>query len=608
MQMHDATAKLEKEVLHEQKPRLSHLIKLFLFAFSATKFISTIYLIAFILLSLLRPTMAFIWKEYLGAAEVSLSSGQILAPLLLLTIYFLINFLADLIYRYVYLFDDIEQLNLVQANRQQEKMHTIIYRKIAAFSPELLEIPKIQDRIEQVFSFVGSRFGMNTTVMLQCYCMIAKLVSVLSIAASLYIFDPWLCLIILLAPLPTVWSNTIGSKLRFQFLKDNTALLRTAEYFENLMLSTAAKEIYTWSLHDFFYAKWKDAADAYTKNEQDLIRKQAKFLTLHSLVIHLTIVGGSVFAILRMTMGKISLGELGAVLLLISTLVSDMKEMLTGYATFIMRKNEAAQFFDLMELAEQEKGSLACKETALINLQDVFYRYPLTDHYVIDGLNLQIHQGEKIALVGENGAGKSTLVKLIMGTLIPSRGKIEVDSIDSNEIVPSSRYDKFSTVMQSPARYYTFTVTDNVYMGDTKRVRDETILGQALDFAGFSDIERNTVLGKDLEGLELSGGEWQKLAIARASYRNRDFYILDEPTSSLDPLAEADIFSKYLKLAEDKTVIFVTHRISAASLADRLIVLEDGKVVEDGSHEGLMRSGGKYAELYAMQAQWYQKE
>ena len=195
-----------------------------------------------------------------------------------------------------------------------------------------------------------------------------------------------------------------------------------------------------------------------------------------------------------------------------------------------------------------------------------------------------------------------------MGTLIPSRGKIEVDSIDSNEIVPSSRYDKFSTVMQSPARYYTFTVTDNVYMGDTKRVRDETILGQALDFAGFSDIERNTVLGKDLEGLELSGGEWQKLAIARASYRNRDFYILDEPTSSLDPLAEADIFSKYLKLAEDKTVIFVTHRISAASLADRIIVLEDGKVVEDGSHEGLMRSGGKYAELYAMQAQWYQKE
>ena len=116
-----------------------------------------------------------------------------------------------------------------------------------------------------------------------------------------------------------------------------------------------------------------------------------------------------------------------------------------------------------------------------------------------------------------------------------------------------------------------------------------------------------SILGKELEGLELSGGQWQKLAIARAAYRNRSFYILDEPTSSLDPLAEAEIFSKYLALAHDKTVIFVTHRISAASLAERIIVFDNGRVVEDGSHAELMRLGGKYAQLYAAQAQWYQE-
>ena len=569
--------------------------------------ISTIYLAAFIVLSLLRPALAFIWREYIRAAEDSLFSGKALGPILLIAAYFFVNFLADLIYRYVYLFDDIEQLNLVQANRQQEKMHTLLYRKIAAFSPELLEVPQIQDRIEQVFAFVGSRFGMNTTVMLQCYCMIAKLVSVLSIAASLLIFDPWICLIVLLAPLPTVWSNTIGSKLKFQFLKNNTGLLRTAEYFENLMLSGAAKEIRTLSLHDFFYEKWKSAADTYTENECALIRKQAKFLISHNLIIHLTIAGGSVFAILRMTAGSLSIGDLGAVLLLISTLVADVREMLNGFSTFVMRKNEAAQFFDLMDLAEQNKSGALCKEAGSIRFCDISYRYPLTDRYVIDGVNLQINAGEKVAFVGENGAGKSTLVKLMMGLLTPSDGRIEIDSVDSKEIEPASLCESYGTVMQNPARYYTFTVADNVYLGDIRRARDKDDLERALTFAGLSDIEQNTILGKELEGLELSGGQWQKLAIARAAYRNRSFYILDEPTSSLDPLAEAEIFSKYLALAHDKTVIFVTHRISAASLAERIIVFDNGRVVEDGSHAELMRLGGKYAQLYAAQAQWYQE-
>ncbi|HAH96393.1 MAG TPA: ABC transporter ATP-binding protein, partial [Firmicutes bacterium] len=174
---------------------------------------------------------------------------------------------------------------------------------------------------------------------------------------------------------------------------------------------------------------------------------------------------------------------------------------------------------------------------------------------------------------------------------------------------------EISTVSQSPARYQTFTVADNVFLGDTLRPRDEACISQAIAFSGLfsgpngigNGIAPDAILGKEIGGTDLSGGEWQKLAIARAAYRNRDFIILDEPTSNLDPLAEAEVFQKYLELTSDKTVIFVTHRISVAALAERIVVFDDGKIVEEGNHHELLAQGGKYATLYREQAKWYNR-
>ena len=146
-----------------------------------------------------------------------------------------------------------------------------------------------------------------------------------------------------------------------------------------------------------------------------------------------------------------------------------------------------------------------------------------------------------------------------------------------------------------------------MYLGDTLKPRSETGIEAAMVFAGLDGIEKDILLGKDIGGAELSGGEWQKLAIARAAYRGRDFIILDEPTSNLDPLAETEVFQKYIALAEDKTVIFVTHRISVASLADRIIVFAGGKIVQDGTHDELINREGEYSRLYKEQAKWYNR-
>lgn len=156
-------------------------------------------------------------------------------------------------------------------------------------------------------------------------------------------------------------------------------------------------------------------------------------------------------------------------------------------------------------------------------------------------------------------------------------------------------------------RYVTFSIADNVFLGDTVKTRNEVDIDTALSFSGLDNVERDNLLGKVIGGTELSGGQWQKLSIARAAYRNKDFIILDEPTSNLDPLAETDIFQKYISVAKDKTVIFVTHRISVASLADRIIVFANGKVVQDGTHHELISREGEYARLYMEQATWYNR-
>jgi ATP-binding cassette subfamily B protein len=483
-----------------------------------------------------------------------------------------------------------------------------MFKKLAAITPEYLEVSKINDTTRQVFSWVGAEWdGMNQQLMMQSYIVIAKVVSVLSIAASLYFFSPWLCLIALAAPLPSLWSLTLGEKLRFAFTKENTELNRRTEYFQKLMLSPAAKEMKTLGLYDFFYAKWKVLADEYTIKERKLIRGTTLLNTVNYLFTSLANIGGNVFAIILMVSGTITLGALGAVMSLVSTLVSDTGSLLGAFSTFIMKKNEAARFYDLMDLPEQSARGKDCGTFTALEAKNLKYRYPLTEGPVLDGVNLRIGKGEKVTLVGENGAGKTTFVKLITGILAPSEGELLLNGTAVEELNASSRYDRLSAVTQDPARYNTFTVGDNVFLGDTGKPRDEAAVDEALAFSGLGDLEKDALLGKDIGGVDLSGGQWQKLAIARAAYRDRDFIILDEPTSNLDPLAETGVFRQYIALAADKTVVFVTHRISVAALAGRIIVFAGGKIVEDGSHDALMRAGGEYARLYREQAKWYNR-
>ncbi|MDD5190099.1 MAG: ABC transporter ATP-binding protein [Dehalococcoidales bacterium] len=606
--VNDKTTKIESDINTENKPGVKFVVRLWRYVFGSAKTMCLIFMVLSITLSLLQPILAFIWRRYIDSANSFITGKNIFPVALLAVSYFVIGFVSNLIDRYTRKYEQIERLDVVQANRFQELLDSKMYRKISKLDPEYIEIPKINDTMNRVFVFTADGWsGINGGVMTPGYSVISSLVSVFAIGASLFILNPWLCLLLIIAAIPTLYVTYIGNKWQFKFIKDNSKLSREINYYQGLMLGNAAKEIKAFSLFDFFYGKWKTRIDDYTVKEKRVYTKQMVLATINNTISGLAIAGANIFAIVLFSRGEISLGALGAVMVLIGALIGSTSLFFSSIATVLSKKNEAAMFFDLMDLPDQMESGEKIATISEIKAENLKYRYPLTEKYVLENVNLTIRKGEKVALVGENGAGKTTFVKLISGLLSPSEGELKINGLPFEKVNPNSRYDVLSAVSQDPARYTTFTIGDNVFIGDTLKPRDENNMERALDFAGIADIDKTLLLGKDIGGTDLSGGQWQKLAIARGHYRNRNFIILDEPTGNLDPLAEAAIFKKYLQIAENKTVIFVTHRISVASLADRIVVFANGKVVEDGSHRELIEHNQEYARLYKTQAKWYNR-
>lgn len=613
----DNTAAFEKDILKENVPKLSYLIRLFNYVFSSARIMCGIFLTFAIILSILQPIIAFIWGRYIENANIYSNASNshtvhLVSLIGLALLYWLIRFFSELINRYLYGGEDIERLSKVQDHRLQEKFQAKLFKKISKLYPDYMEVSKIQDIIDRCFNSMGGEWSsLQRGVIIEGYVIIANLVSVAMIAVSLYVFHPLLCLLVLVACLPTLYTTYIGDKLNFKFSRDNGIILRRARYYEGVLLGNSAKEVKALNLFEFFFAKWKAIVDDYVDKEKKNQRNVFMLNAASGFIVNLTHITANIFAIILMTQGKLSIGALGAVLMLIGTLIGNTSQLFNSIANFLSKKNDAAQFFELIDLEEEisrnTNKAKAVLDPCYIEACNVTYRYPLTNEYRINNVNFIVHKGEKIAFVGENGSGKTTFIKLLTGMLQPSNGEILLNGRNVKDIDSSEKYCSLSCVFQEPVRFNTFTIAENVTLGDIRKKQNENSIDLALEFSGFTGLKKNAMLGKDIGGTELSGGQWQKLAIARAHYRNGDLIVLDEPTSNLDPLAETEIFKRYIAMAEGKTLIMVTHRISVASLADRVVVFKDGKIVEDGSHDDLLSNGGEYARLYFTQAKWYDR-
>ena len=256
--------------------------------------------------------------------------------------------------------------------------------------------------------------------------------------------------------------------------------------------------------------------------------------------------------------------------------------------------------------------AIAGREAPRIELEDVTFAYPGSSTNTLEGVSLVIRPKERIALVGENGAGKTTLAKLVLGIYSPSGGRIAVDGVDLGDIGRSEWRRRTAAVFQDYVRFEV-TARENIAFGNLEAFEDSAAIEAAAAMSGASEVvaglpsSYGTVLGRayDERGQDLSTGQWQRLAIARAYFRDASVLVLDEPTAALDAKAEVEVYRSFTDMSHGKSVILISHRLGCARLADRILFLDAGRIVEEGTHDELLARGGRYAEMYELQAAWY---
>jgi len=347
--------------------------------------------------------------------------------------------------------------------------------------------------------------------------------------------------------------------------------------------------------------------------ERYFFRNLRKFL-LGSNVTKIASIGNAIILLILFLDGQMSIGLFIAVSTLMFGGIYDSLagcvQIIRGSPMHINAFDFYDKFFDLSDESQGKEAELP--KSFDIEFRDVWFRYPGTDKDILKGLTMKISDGEKASIVGENGEGKSTIVKLLLGLFHPDKGDILVGGKNLDDYPLSVRTKIFGPVFQDFQRY-SITLKENIGIGNIEELQNTEMLmaaakkGKVNLFAKNFEEGYDTLLGRDFEGgIDISGGQWQRIAIARAFMGSKPILLLDEPTSQLDPMAEADLYREFAEMVENKTAFFITHRLGATVITDKIFVIHGGKIEEIGTHETLMQTGGLYAEMFRAQKQWYQ--
>ncbi len=522
----------------------------------------------------------------------------------------LVSFLVEVI------LDLIQRLDDIVSGIHKERIHYIVEIGMIEKTFELdlayFDTPKFYDNLQNAGNdsmALESLAWLSVDIIRNC----TQLISAIAILSILNWFLP---IFLILLSIPSIIQDKNFTKFIYNWNRRQVPEVRKLNYLRNISLDRLfAKDFRIFGLHNEVINKYRTIWEKWFYEKKMITIKKGLIAAFLSILPKVGSIAVSVYVIFGIVNNRFTIGDftffsggvsqmIGCVYMIISTIsrlydneirISNYKEFLAFKPSIISGKNNAPETINEVEFC------------------NVSFRYPGSDNYILKNINLKLSLNGKIAIVGMNGAGKSTLIKLLLRLYDPTEGHILADGIDINTYSDEQYRRKFGVMFQEFTKY-AFTIKDNITLSEIQNKDDYERLNYACRFSEINemlqklDCNLDSFLTRQFEenGVELSGGEWQKVMIARAFFRHSQMMILDEPTSALDPEAESNFFRYIAELCSDKGIVYISHRLSNVTMADKIFVIENGSVIEQGSHAELMKMMGRYSYLFNLQAEKYQ--
>jgi ATP-binding cassette subfamily B protein len=475
------------------------------------------------------------------------------------------------------------------------------------------EDPAFYDKMERARRQTTGRLAMLGTLA----GMAERFITLLTLSAGIVYFSPWFLLMLVAALVPAFLGESRFAMLSYSLLYRWTPERRQLDYLRLLGASNAsAKEVKIFGLGRHLAERARDLFERFYRENRALALKRAATGTLLNLLPTAAYYGAYAWILYRTITGSLSLGDLT---FLVGAFARSRALIEQLFANFTNIAEQALFIEDLFDFFRTEP-SIMSKPDALpaprpirsgFEFRDVSFAYPGSSRLVLDRVSFRFDAGERIALIGENGAGKTTLVKLLARLYDPTAGAILLDGVDLREYSVEDLRQEIGVIFQDYMRY-DMRVLENIGFGRVEEFENRPRVAQAAAKAYATSVVEalpggfEQMLGRRFEGgAELSAGQWQKIALARAYMRDAQVLILDEPTASLDARAEYEVFLRFSELTRGRMAVLISHRFSTVRMADRILVLEHGRIIEQGSHRELVALGGRYAELFELQAAGY---
>lgn len=452
-------------------------------------------------------------------------------------------------------------------------------------------------------------------IFVQMLGIISGVVTLVSASAILIAWKWWAIFVIILIPCLSFYSFLKIGQREFNTYYQRAGKQRESWYLSFLVTrDNSFKEIKIFQLGNYLRERYLSILNGFHLEDKKLASRRS-YTSLIFQVINQIACGFIIFLAVRSAfIGQIMLGYLISFIQAINLTQSTSQNIVQGILSLCQNNLYVKQLFDFLDMPEEEEVEEIEQRISHIHsieFRNVSFKYPNTNKNAISNISFMLNRNERLAIVGKNGSGKSTIVKLITQLYSNFEGDILINGQSIRDLNKESFREKMGVVFQDFVQYE-MTVKDNVGFGDVNQKENDQVVWKAIEQSGITKLintlpnKLNTMLGKWFDdGQQLSGGQWQRVAIARAFMRNADVYILDEPSSYLDPHSEKEVFNKFEQLTHQKIGVFISHRLSSAKTADNIILLEEGRIIEAGNHDSLMRLNGTYAEMFGIQASSY---